>query len=56
MDFITPLFVIYISKHHHQGNYVQELLLDEAVRIADALSRSIVSSGRKFPLRDIPEI
>jgi hypothetical protein len=28
-----------------QGNYVQELLLDEAVRIADALSRSIVSSA-----------
>jgi hypothetical protein len=27
-----------------QGNYVQELLLDEAVRIADALSRSIISS------------
>lgn len=31
-----------------QGNYVQELLLDEAVRIADALSRFFFSTARKY--------
>lgn len=31
------------------GNYVQELLLDEAVRITDALSRSVITTALAIP-------